>query len=141
MTVTVKAHVAVLPFASVAVLVTVVVPTGKANPLEGTLVTVAPGQLSVTVTVKVTLLLHAPGAALTLRLAGQVTAGGVLSTTVKEVVQVFWFPAASTAVTVMVCAPKPTDAPAAGFWLKVICATDEQLSLTVTPLKTFGTEA
>ena len=65
MTVTVNVHVAVLPCASVAVLVTVVTPTGKLVPLAGLLDTVTPGQLSVAVTMKVTFLLDAPGAAST----------------------------------------------------------------------------
>jgi hypothetical protein len=47
-TVTWKLHRAVLPLASVAVHVTVVVPTGKALPLAGLQARVAPGQLSVT---------------------------------------------------------------------------------------------
>jgi hypothetical protein len=44
--VTVKLHIAVLPEASVAVQVTVVVPSGNADPEGGTQATVAPGQLS-----------------------------------------------------------------------------------------------
>jgi hypothetical protein len=71
----VKAHVEVLPCASVAVLVTVVVPTAKLVPLAGLLDTVTPGQLSVALTLNVTLLLDAPGAALTLIFAGQVICG------------------------------------------------------------------
>ena len=65
----------VLPCASVAVLVTVVVPTAKLVPLAGLLDTVTPGQLSVALTLNVTLLLDAPGAALTLIFAGQVICG------------------------------------------------------------------
>ena len=75
MTVTVKVQVAVLPCASVAVLVTVVVPTAKLLPLAGTLATVTPGQLSVAVTTKVTLLAQTPGVVLTVIFAGQVIAG------------------------------------------------------------------
>ena len=75
MTVTVKMHVDMLPCASVAVLVTVVVPTGKLLPLAGLLLTVTPGQLSVALTVKMTLLLQAPGEASTVRFAGQVMTG------------------------------------------------------------------
>ena len=74
-TVIVKAHVLLLPQVSVAVLVTVVTPTGKLVPLAGLLVTVTPGQLPVAVTLNVTLLLHAPGAALTVIFAGQVICG------------------------------------------------------------------
>src|SRR5205823_9540788 len=70
LTVTVKVHVLVLPCASVAVLVTVVVPRAKPLPLAGLLFTVTPGQLSVAVTVKVTLLLQAPRAAFTLMFPG-----------------------------------------------------------------------
>jgi hypothetical protein len=50
-TVTVNVQVAVLPDASVAVDVTVVVPLGKKLPDAGELTTVTPGQLSVAVTV------------------------------------------------------------------------------------------
>ena len=46
--------------------------------------------------------------------AGQLTVGNVASVTVKLVVQVALLPAASVAVTVMVCAPNPTSVPAAG---------------------------
>ena len=44
----------------------------------------------------------------------QFTVGAVVSVTVKIVVQVALLPAASVAVTVIVCAPKPTRVPAAG---------------------------
>jgi len=44
----------------------------------------------------------------------QITVGAVLSVTVKLVVQVALFPAASVAVTVIVCVPRPTSVPAAG---------------------------
>jgi len=53
-------------------------------------------------------------AALALVAAGQETVGGVLSVTVKVVVQEALLPAASVAVTVIVCAPRPTIVPAAG---------------------------
>jgi hypothetical protein len=46
--------------------------------------------------------------------AEQLTLGGVVSVTIKVVVQVALLPAASVAVTVMVCAPRPTTVPAAG---------------------------
>src|SRR5437763_16549528 len=45
---------------------------------------------------------------------GQTTVGGVLSLTVKGVVPLALLPAASVAVTVIVCAPNPTRVPAAG---------------------------
>ena len=44
----------------------------------------------------------------------QFTVGAVVSVTVKTVVQVALLPAASVAVTVIVCAPRPTRVPAAG---------------------------
>ena len=50
-TVTVNEQVAVLPLASVAVAVTVVVPFGKLDPDGGLLMTATPEQLSLTVTV------------------------------------------------------------------------------------------
>ena len=74
-TVTVKLQVAVFPCASVAVLVTVVVPTANGLPLAGALLTVTPGQLSAAVTENVTLLRQTPGAALTVKFAGQVIDG------------------------------------------------------------------
>ena len=46
--------------------------------------------------------------------AGQLTVGAVVSFAVNVVVQVALLPASSVAVTVMVCAPKPTSVPAAG---------------------------
>ena len=52
--------------------------------------------------------------ALALGIAEQVTTGAVVSVTVKMLEQVALFPAASVAVTVMVCAPRPTIVPAAG---------------------------
>ena len=48
-TVTVKVELAVLPAASVAVQVTVVVPTGKTLPEAGTQMTDTPGQLSMAI--------------------------------------------------------------------------------------------
>src|SRR6185369_8264794 len=71
--------------------------------------------------------------------AGQVTLGGVASTTVNAVVQVLLLLASSVAVTVMVCAPSPTRVPAAGLWLRV--SDGSQLSVAVTPPRTFGTAA
>ena len=49
-TVTVKMHVQLLPLLSRAVLVTVVVPTGKAKPLAGLLLMLVTVQLSLAVT-------------------------------------------------------------------------------------------
>ena len=52
--------------------------------------------------------------ALALGIAEQFTVGAVVSVTVKIVVQVALLPAASVAVTVIVCEPKPTNVPATG---------------------------
>ena len=52
--------------------------------------------------------------ALALGTAEQFTVGAVVSVTVKTVVQVALLPAASVAVTVIVCEPKPTSVPATG---------------------------
>src|SRR5216117_3176577 len=71
----------------------------------------------------------------------QFTVGAVVSVTVKVVVQVALLPAASVAVTVMVCAPRPTSVPAAGDWLKAMALVPLQESLTVTPPNTSGTTA
>src|SRR2546425_12714991 len=71
--------------------------------------------------------------------AGQLTVGAVVSFAVNVVVQVALLPAGSVAVTVMVCAPRPTNVPAAGVWLKVILPAPAQPPLTVTPLRTLGT--
>src|SRR5437870_2764950 len=49
--------------------------------------------------------------------AGQTIDGGVVSRTVKFVVQVLEFPAASVTTIVIVCVPRPTRLPAAGLWL------------------------
>src|SRR5439155_22960672 len=61
--------------------------------------------------------------------------------TVKVVVQLAVFPAASVAVTVIVCVPRPTSVPAAGDWLKLIALGALQASLTLTPPMTLGTAA
>jgi len=45
---------------------------------------------------------------------GQTTLGAVSSVTVKLVEQLALLPAASVAVTVIVCVPRPTKVPAAG---------------------------
>ena len=52
--------------------------------------------------------------ALALGIAEQFTVGAVVSVTVRIVVQVALLPAASVAVTVIVCEPKPTNVPATG---------------------------
>lgn len=77
MTVTVNEQlVEVLPAASVAVQLTEVVPTGNVDPEAGTQVTVAPGQLSIAVAVKLTMAEHCPAVLPTVMFAGQLTVGG-----------------------------------------------------------------
>ena len=61
--------------------------------------------------------------------------------TVKVVVQVALFPAASVAITLIVCGPEPTSVPAAGDCVKVIALGALQLSLTVTPFRMLGIAA
>jgi len=97
-TVTVNVQLAVLPAASVAVAVTVVVPTGKVLPDAGTVVTVTPGQLSLADgSANVTTAPQVPGVLLTEIFAGQVMLGGCTSFTVTVKLQVDVLPAASTA--------------------------------------------
>jgi hypothetical protein len=79
-TVTVKVQLASLPAASVAVAVTVVVPTGKVEPEGGEDTTVTAVQLSVALTVNITLLAeHWPGAAFTVIFDGHWITGSVVS--------------------------------------------------------------
>src|SRR5262245_46004204 len=71
-TVTVNEQTCVLPDASVAVQITVVVPGGKTEPDDGSQLAVAPGQLSVTDgSTKFTLALVWPGGASVTMSAGQ----------------------------------------------------------------------
>ena len=100
-TVTVNMHVLEFPLLSRAVLVTVVVPTENAKPLGGSLVTFITPELSLAVTLKVTLLPHCPGAALTVILAGQVIRGGWVSRTVTVKVHWLLLPLLSRAVFVV----------------------------------------
>ena len=106
-----------LPLGSVAVLVTVVVPTGKVLPLAGVLITFGAPQLSVALTLKVTLLrLHWPASALKSKLAGQVIMGLCVSVpiTVTVKVQVLVLPMASVAVLVTVVVPVGKVSPEPG---------------------------
>lgn len=114
-TVTAKLHVETLPAASVAVQVTVVVPTGKAEPDGGWQTTLTPGQLSVALTVKVTVADEAAGAAATVMSAGQVMTGGCWSSTVTVKVQWLALPAASVAVQVTVVVPIGNAEPEGGW--------------------------
>jgi hypothetical protein len=139
-----------LPLVSVAVLVTVVTPTGKVSPkskvqsrksfvdwrrlktpdtrLE-TETFVTP-QLSVAVTLKVTLLwLHRPASADNTRLAGQVTTGPTLSVIVTVNVQLLVLPLASVAVLVTVVTPTGNVLPLGGVLTRLVTL---QLSVALT---------
>jgi hypothetical protein len=63
---------------------------------------------------------------------GQVTEGGVVSTTFNVTVQELLLPAASVTVTTTACEPTPTKAPAAGFCVTSNPAAGVQLSLVTT---------
>lgn len=112
-TVTVNEHEAVLPDASVAVQVTVVVPTGKVEPDAGEQTTVTPGQLSDAVGAKFTVaevrIGHLEPAAVKM-FAGHVIVGGCVSLTLTVNVQVG--PAVEVHVTVVV--PTGKNEPEAG---------------------------
>ena len=97
MTITWKEQLEVLPDGSVAIEVTVVLPTGKNDPEAGVVVNIAE-QLSVAVTLKLTIVPQVLTGAFTEILAGQVMTGDWLSvtTTLKE--HVAEFPDTSVAV-------------------------------------------
>ena len=128
-TVTVKLHVLEFPLLSRAVLITVVTPTGKANPLGGLLVTLVTAQLSPVLTLKVALLTHKPGAALTVRFAAQVMDGGWLSITVTVKLHVLELPLLSRAVLVTVVTPTGKANPLGGLLVTLVTA---QLSPVLT---------
>ena len=117
-TVIVKVHEPVFAAASVAVHVTVVVPTAKLDPDAGTQTTVAPGQLSEAVgTVYVTVAEPEPGDdSVTVMFDGQVTVGACVSwiVTVKVHVVFGLFGDASEAVHVTVVVPTGKVEPDAG---------------------------
>ena len=117
-TVIVNVHVPVFAAASVAVHVTVVVPTGNDEPDAGTQFTVAPGQLSDGVgTVYVTVADPEDGGdSTTVMLAGHVTVGTCVSltVTVNEHVVFGLFGDASDAVHVTVVVPTGNEDPEAG---------------------------
>src|SRR6266403_2280294 len=127
LTVTVKVHWLVLPLLSLAVLVTVVAPSGKADPLAGALTRlVTLPQVSLAVTLKVTLLVHCPAAALTMMLAGQVITGPWMSRTITRCWQVALLPLPSVAVQVTRLVPTENCARAL-----LVSVTAPQLSLAV----------
>jgi hypothetical protein len=112
-TVTVNEHVLVLAEVSVAVAVTVVVPTGKKLPDAGDEMTVTPGKLSVAVGAKVTT--APPGdVSFAVMFAGHVIEGGCVSLTLMVKVHVTVLLAESVAVAVSVVVPTGKKLPDAG---------------------------
>ena len=108
-TVTVNAQVAVFPPTSVAVQVTVVVPTGNVEPLAGEHNVLTPGQLSDAAGAgKATTLVVVAGhvaVATAVMLAGHVMTGGCVSFTVTVKEQLAVKPETSVAVQVTVVVP------------------------------------
>jgi hypothetical protein len=113
-TVTVKEQSVSWPLASVAVQLTVVVPTPKAEPLEGLQVTLTPGQLSAASAEKFTAAPHWLTSALTTMSAGQFSEGLSRSSTVTSKEQLDVLPALSVAVQVTVVVPRGNTLPLAG---------------------------
>ena len=114
LTVIVKLAMRSLPWASMAVQVTVVTPSGKMAPEAVEQTTVGAGSaLSVAVAAKVT---TAPAAlvASTVMSAGRLRTGGVVSFTVIVKVPVLWLPEASVAVQLTIVTPTAKAAPEAG---------------------------
>src|SRR5436309_12194555 len=97
-TVKVNVQLELLPDASVAVQTTLVVPFGKLEPDGGTHRIEPPGQLSVKLAKKLTLLAHWPVAVLTALLPAQRGRGRSVSVTVSEKLQLELLPDASVAV-------------------------------------------
>jgi hypothetical protein len=113
-----KLQLAVLPDASVAVQVTVVVPTGTGEPDGGTQATLTPGQLSVaTGGGKETTVAAAggqAGAATEVTKAAQVMTGGCVSLTVTLKVHDTGLPFSSSAVQVTLVVPTGKNEPGVG---------------------------
>jgi len=97
-TITAKLQPAVLPEASVAAQLTVLVPFAKVEPLGGVQTKPAPGQLSVSVGANVTTALHWLASVPLTMFAGQTNTGFSVSLTVTEKLQLVLFPDASVAV-------------------------------------------
>lgn len=116
LTVTVKVHGDdILPEASVAVQLTVVVPTGNVDPDAGVHTTVAPGQLSSDVAVKLTTAEHCPAVLFVTILAGQIAEGGMSSVTVTVKLQL----GPTDAMQVTVVVPTGNVDPEAGLQMTV----------------------
>jgi hypothetical protein len=130
-TVTSKLQVEVLPSASVATDVTVVVPIANTLPDAGVLTTVTPGQLSVAPTVNVTAAPHNPASLLTVTFDGHVITGNSVSFTVtSKLHSTVVLPDASVASNVFVVVPIGNTEPLANPEV-CVTATPGQLSEAV----------
>src|ERR1051325_145615 len=120
MTVTLKVQLELFPAASVAVQVTVLVPLLKVDPLSGVHRMLPPGQLSVKLAKKLTLLEHWPDAAFTVMSLGQCGTGlsGSVIVTVK-LHSAVW-PATSVTWRVLVVTPFGNNEPLARPDVRVV---------------------
>ena len=110
-----------MPLASVAVLVTVVVPTGNVLPLTVLLFRFVTPQLSVALTKNVTLLrLHWPGSAVSTRLLEQLITEPCVSVTATVKLQLLVLPLASVAVLVTVVVPSGNVLPLGGLLTRFV---------------------
>jgi hypothetical protein len=127
-TVTVKLQLFEFPEASIAVAITVFVPTGKMEPDRGEKVFVVPGQLSVEFAVKLTV---APLVKVrlghTTMLVGQMIFGFSVSITVTVKMQLVLLPTPSVAVQITVVVPFENVEPDGGENVRLV--TPEQLSV------------
>jgi hypothetical protein len=119
-------HVDLLPLESVAVLVTRLVPMGNLDPEAGVLTTVGVPQLSVALTVKLTIALDLPVSDGTWISAGQTIVGRSISVTVMLKLFVTEFPLPSVARQVTTVVPFWKVEPEGGAQTSNACP--EQLS-------------
>src|SRR5712692_6008455 len=124
--VTVKEALAVLPEASMAEPLTVVVPIGKALPEGGLVLVVTPGQLSLAVNANVTSAEGWPRSVFTVMFAGAVILGGSVSFTVRVKLALEVFPEGSIAVPVTVVTPLGKALPEGGL---LVTLTKPELSV------------
>ena len=103
------------PLKSPAVQFTVVVPLPKSEPVGGTQDTLAPGQLSLTLGLKLTMAVHWPGGVMKFILPGQVINGRSLSTMRTVNAHTSVLPLVSVAVQVTVFVPLGRKTPEGGL--------------------------
>ena len=131
-TITSKLQKLVFPAASVAVKLTVVVPTGNVSPEAGPLVCsklTSPELSAISGSVKLIAAPHIPGSFCWFIVSGQTIVGSSLSSTVTVKLHSEVFPAASVAVKVMVVVPISNWDPETG---PPVCSTvTSQLSVAV----------